>query len=83
DTVTEYVAEQASETRNNMGYGVYATRQDSSDQKTENLSDKVVKIVHDADQLFDRVTREEHLPQASELVKSINELLAGERDNLE
>ncbi|EAU9814065.1 hypothetical protein GNK89_14510 [Salmonella enterica] len=83
ETVTEDQAEQARETLNNMGYGVYATIQDTTDQQNENLSDKVEKIVQDADQLVDRVKREEQLPQASELVKSINEMQAGESDNLE
>ncbi|EAW8718958.1 hypothetical protein LP27_20505 [Salmonella enterica] len=82
ETVTEDQAEQARETLNNMGYGVYATSQDTTDQQNENLSDKVEKIVQDADQLVDRVKREEQLPQASELVKSINEMQAGESDNL-
>ncbi|EJJ2047019.1 hypothetical protein QTK76_000243 [Salmonella enterica] len=83
ETVTEDQAEQARETLNNMGYGVYATSQDTTDQQNENLSDKVEKIVQDADQLVDRVKREKQLPQASELVKSINEMQAGESDNLE
>ncbi|EAA2525049.1 hypothetical protein ED486_21575 [Salmonella enterica subsp. enterica] len=83
ETVTEDQAEQARETLNNMGYGVYATSQDTTDQQNENLSDKLEKIVQDADQLVDRVKREEQLPQASELVKSINEMQAGESDNLE
>ncbi|EHH0464717.1 hypothetical protein J7B01_002219 [Salmonella enterica] len=83
ETVTEDQAEQARETLNNMSYGVYATSQDTTDQQNENLSDKVEKIVQDADQLVDRVKREEQLPQASELVKSINEMQAGESDNLE
>ncbi|HGB1314762.1 TPA: hypothetical protein ACIUFN_000460 [Salmonella enterica subsp. enterica serovar Saintpaul] len=83
ETVTEDQAEQARETLNNMGYGVYATSQDTTDQQNENLSDKVEKIVQDADQLVDRVKREEQLPQVSELVKSINEMQAGESDNLE
>ncbi|EEJ4893528.1 hypothetical protein CDB18_000301 [Salmonella enterica subsp. enterica serovar Mbandaka] len=83
ETVTEDQAEQARETLNNMGYGVYATSQDTTDQQNENLSNKVEKIVQDADQLVDRVKREEQLPQASELVKSINEMQAGESDNLE
>lgn len=83
ETVTEDQADQARETLNNMGYGVYATSQDTTDQQNENLSDKVEKIVQDADQLVDRVKREEQLPQASELVKSINEMQAGESDNLE
>ncbi|EJU8768878.1 hypothetical protein N5Y67_004797 [Salmonella enterica] len=83
ETVTEDQAEQARETLNNMGYGVYATSQDTTDQQNENLSDKVEKIVQDADLLVDRVKREEQLPQASELVKSINEMQAGESDNLE
>ncbi|EBU0428536.1 hypothetical protein [Salmonella enterica] len=83
ETVTEDQAEQARETLNNMGYGVYATSQDTTNQQNENLSDKVEKIVQDADQLVDRVKREEQLPQASELVKSINEMQAGESDNLE
>ncbi|HFW5145214.1 TPA: hypothetical protein ACIBVV_001458 [Salmonella enterica subsp. enterica serovar Potsdam] len=82
ETVTEDQAEQARETLNNMGYGVYATSQDTTDQQNENLSDKVKKIVQDVDQLVDRVKREEQLPQASELVKSINEMQAGESDNL-
>lgn len=83
ETVTEDQAEQARETLNNMGYGVYATSQDTTDQQNENLSDKVKKIVQDVDQLVDRVKREEQLPQASELVKSINEMQVGESDNLE
>lgn len=83
ETVTEDQAEQARETLNNMGYGVYATSQDTTDQQNENLSDKVKTIVQDADQLVDRIKREEQLPQASELVKSINEMQAGESDTLE
>ncbi|EGM1592664.1 hypothetical protein IWA15_000224 [Salmonella enterica] len=82
-TVTDDQATQARETLNNMGYGVYATSQDTTDQQNENLSDKVEKIFQDADQLVDRVKREEQLPQASELVKSINEMQSAERDNLE
>lgn len=38
-------------------------------------------LVQDVDQLVERVKREESLPQASELVKSINEMQAGENDN--
>lgn len=83
DTVTEDQAEQARETLNNMGYGVYATSQETADQPNENLSDKVKVLVQDVDQLVERIKREELLPQASELVKSINEMQAGESDNLE
>lgn len=82
ETVTEDQAEQARETLNNMGYGVYATSQDTTDQQNENLSDKVEKIVQDVDQLVDRVKREEQLPQASELIQCINEMQSNERDNL-
>ncbi|EHI1981911.1 hypothetical protein J9U16_001646 [Salmonella enterica] len=83
ETVTEDQAEQARETLNNMGYGVYATSQDTTDQQNENLSDKVEKIVQDVDQLVERIKREEQFPQASELVQSINEMQSAERDNLE
>lgn len=83
EKVTEDQADQARETLNNMGYGVYATSQETADQPNENLSDKVKALVQDVDQLVERVKREESLPQASELVKSINEMQAGESDNLE
>lgn len=82
-TVTEDQATQARETLNSMGYGVYATNHDETDQQEEKLSDKVKTLVQDADQLVERVKREEQLPQASELVQSINEMQSTERDNLE
>lgn len=44
ETVTEDQAEQARETLNNMGYGVYATSEDTTDKQNENLSDKVKKL---------------------------------------
>ena len=83
EAVTEDQAIQARETLNGMGYGVYATSQDDADQQEENLSDKVKTLVQDVDQLVERIKREEQLPQASEIVQSINEMQVGESDNLE
>ncbi|WOJ32668.1 hypothetical protein R1917_10170 [Citrobacter koseri] len=83
EAVTEDQATQARETLNSMGYGVYATNHDETDQQEEKLSDKVKTLIQDVDQLVERVKREEQLPQASELVQSINEMQVGESDNLE
>ncbi|MDM3130714.1 hypothetical protein [Citrobacter sp. CK205] len=83
EAVTEDQAIQARETLNDMGYGVYATNQDDAGQQEENLSDKVKTLVQDVDQLVERIKREEQLPQASEMVQSINEMQVGEGDNLE
>jgi hypothetical protein len=47
------------------------------------LSEKVKTIVQDVDQLVERINREENLPKAAEVVQSINEMQATERDNLE
>ncbi|EAO9242461.1 hypothetical protein LO91_11470 [Salmonella enterica] len=82
-TVTDDQATQARETLNSMGYGVYATNRDEAIQQEEKLSDKVKTIVHDVDQLVERIKREEQFPHASELVQSINEMQSAERDNLE
>ncbi|MBA3111246.1 hypothetical protein CBX57_007585 [Salmonella enterica] len=83
ETVTDDLAIQARETLNSMGYGVYATNLDETVQQEEKLSDKVKTLVQDVDQLVERIKREEQLPQASELVQSINEMQSTERDNLE
>ncbi|WP_427167666.1 hypothetical protein [Citrobacter koseri] len=83
ESVTDDQATQARETLNGMGYGVYATSQDDAGQQKKNLSDKVKTLVQDADQLVERIKREEQLPQASEMVQSINEMQVGESDNLE
>ncbi|EDU6201484.1 hypothetical protein AVG49_003320 [Salmonella enterica subsp. salamae] len=83
ETVTDDQATQARETLNRMGYGVYATNLDETVQQEEKLSDKVKTLVQDVDQLVERIKREEQLPQASELVQSINEMQSAERDNLE
>ncbi|HFL5521822.1 TPA: hypothetical protein ACG4A5_002918 [Salmonella bongori] len=83
ETVTDDQATQARETLNSMGYGVYATNLDETVQQEEKLSDKVKTLVQDVDQLVERIKREEQLPQASELVQSINEMQSAERDNLE
>ncbi|AGR58153.1 TPA: hypothetical protein PP061_002016 [Salmonella bongori] len=83
ETVTDDQATQARETLNSMGYGVYATNLDETVQQEEKLSDKVKTLVQDVDQLVERIKREKQLPQASELVQSINEMQSAERDNLE
>lgn len=82
-TVTEDQATEARETMNSMGYGVYATNQNEAIQQEEKLSDRVKSLVENVDQLVERVKREEQLPQASELVKNIDEMQSAERDNLE
>lgn len=74
-------AKQAIETLNNMGYGVYASGEGAEPE--EKLSEKVKTIVQNVDQLAERINREESLPKASEVVQSINEMQATERDNLE
>ncbi|MBA3226129.1 RecE family exodeoxyribonuclease [Salmonella bongori] len=83
ETVTDDQATQARETLNSMGYGVYATNLDETVQQEEKLSDKVKTLVQDVDQLVERIKLEKQLPQASELVQSINEMQSAERDNLE
>lgn len=83
ETVTDDQATQARETLNSMGYGVYATNLDETVQQEEKLSDKVKTLVQDVDQLVERIKREKQLPQASELVQSINEMQSAEHDNLE
>ncbi|HHS9618825.1 TPA: hypothetical protein ACTXAA_000466 [Raoultella planticola] len=79
--VTDTQAKQARETLNDMGYGVYASGE--SAEPEEKLSEKVKTIVQDVDQLVERINREENLPKAAEVVQSINEMQATERDNLE
>ncbi|ASC11023.1 TPA: hypothetical protein ACPEYO_003045 [Klebsiella pneumoniae] len=79
--VTDNQAKQARETLNDMGYGVYASGEGAEPE--EKLSEKVKTIVQDVDQLVERINREENLPKASEVVQSINEMRATERDNLE
>jgi hypothetical protein len=79
--VTDNQAKQARETLNDMGYGVYASGEGAEPE--EKLSEKVKTIVQNADQLAERINREESLPKASEVVQSINEMQATERDNLE
>lgn len=81
--VTDTQAKQAREALNDMGYGVYANDSGNDAQREETLSDKAETIVRDADQLVERINREENLPKASEVVQSINEMQAAERDNLE
>lgn len=68
---------------NRKPYGVYATNQNEAIQQEEKLSDRVKSLVENVDQLVERVKREEQLPQASELVKNIDEMQSAERDNLE
>ncbi|MCM2147505.1 hypothetical protein MYF68_15200 [Klebsiella pneumoniae] len=60
---------------------VYASGE--SAEPEEKLSEKVKTIVQDVDQLVERINREENLPKAAEVVQSINEMQATERDNLE
>lgn len=79
--VTDNQAKQARETLNDMGYGVYASGEDAEPE--EKLSEKVKTIIQNVDQLVERINREENLPKASEVVQSINEMQATERDNLE
>ncbi|HDZ2644564.1 TPA: hypothetical protein RSS37_001880 [Klebsiella pneumoniae] len=79
--VTDTQAKQARETLNDMGYGVYASGEGAEPE--EKLSEKVKTLVQDVDQLVERINREENLPKASEVVQSINEMQATERDNLE
>ncbi|EMH0750930.1 hypothetical protein ACK986_26055 [Klebsiella pneumoniae] len=79
--VTDTQAKQARETLNDMGYGVYASGEGAEPE--EKLSAKVKTIVQDVDPLVERINREENLPKASEVVQSINEMRATERDNLE
>lgn len=79
--VTDTQAKQARETLNDMGYGVYASGEGAEPE--EKLSEKVKTIVQDVDQLVERINREENLPKAAEVVQSINEMQATERDNLE
>jgi hypothetical protein len=80
-TVTDVQAQQARETLNDMGYGVYAAADGS--EHVEKLSDKAKKIVQAAEQLSDRINHGEQLPNAAEVVQSINEMQVAEQDNLE
>lgn len=79
--VTDTQAKQAREKLNDMGYGVYASGEGAKPE--EKLSEKVKTLVQDVDQLVERINREENLPKVSEVVQSINEMQATERDNLE
>lgn len=79
--VTDNQAKQARETLNDTGYGVYASGEGAEPE--EKLSEKVKTIVQNVDQHVERINREESLPKASEVVQSINEMQATERDNLE
>lgn len=80
-TVTDVQAQQARETLNDMGYGVYAAADGS--EHVEKLSDKAKKIVQATEQLSDRINHGEQLPNAAEVVQSINEMQVTEQDNLE
>ena len=51
--VTDTQANQARETLNDMGYGVYASGEDA--EQEEKLSEKVKTLVQDVDQLVERI----------------------------
>lgn len=62
EQVTDTQADQARETLNEMGYGVYATPEQTegdTEQPEEKLSDKVQTLVQDAEALVERVHVEE------------------------
>ncbi|MBH0683362.1 hypothetical protein I3B42_11095 [Salmonella enterica] len=66
EQVTDTQADQARETLNEMGYGVYATPEQTegdTEQPEEKLSDKVQTLVQDAEALVERVHVEEHQHQ--------------------
>ncbi|HGS6875041.1 TPA: hypothetical protein ACMEVV_002090 [Klebsiella quasipneumoniae subsp. quasipneumoniae] len=79
--VTDGQAEQARETLNNMGYGVYASDKDNASDPEEKLSVKAKKIADDVEKLVKRVDQNEAMPSAEEVVQSVGNPGA-EQDNL-
>jgi hypothetical protein len=78
--VTESQASQARETLNTMGYGVYATADDGSEEQTEKLSERAEKIAGEAEQLASQVIQQESMPptEVEQLIKE----MPSDQDNL-
>ncbi|HID4048104.1 TPA: hypothetical protein ACXE9F_004637 [Pluralibacter gergoviae] len=79
--VTESQANEARETLNNMGYGVYATAGSGDEQQGENLGQRAERIADKAEQIAHQVNQQEDAPSAAEVVQSIKDMQA-EQDNL-
>ncbi|HHP8124251.1 TPA: hypothetical protein ACSISE_003896 [Klebsiella pneumoniae] len=78
--VTDTQAKQASETLNDMGYGVYASG--DAEQPVEKLSAKAETIADNAAVLAKQIIHAERLPDAEEVMKSAGAQSIGQ-DNLE
>ncbi|MEL0553668.1 hypothetical protein [Raoultella lignicola] len=79
--VTDTQAKQAREALNDMGYGVYASGNDSASEPEEKLSVKAQRIADDVDQLVEQINQKETMPSAEEVVRSVGSPGA-EQDNL-
>lgn len=79
--VTDTQAKQAREALNDMGYGVYASDNDSASEPEEKLSVKAERIADDAAQLVEQINQKEAMPSAEEVVRSVGNPGA-EQDNL-
>ncbi|MGS4818112.1 hypothetical protein ACN4GA_03555 [Raoultella terrigena] len=79
--VTDTQAKQAREALNDMGYGVYASDNNSASEPEEKLNVKAQKIADDAEQLVEQINQKETMPSAEEVVRSVGSP-GTEQDNL-
>lgn len=78
--VTDTQANQARETLNDMGYGVYASGEDAEPE--EKLSVKAEKLADDSERLAKQITHAESMPNAEDVVQAVGKPIIGE-DNLD
>ncbi|VGG35635.1 exodeoxyribonuclease VIII [Klebsiella quasipneumoniae] len=69
--VTDTQAKQARKKLNDMGYGVYASDNNSASEPEEKLSVKAQRIADDVEQLVEHISQKETMPSAEEVVRSV------------
>ncbi|WP_435404257.1 hypothetical protein [Klebsiella quasipneumoniae] len=79
--VTDTQAKQARKALNDMGYGVYASDNNSASEPEEKLSVKAQRIADDVEQLVEHISQKETMPSAEEVVRSVGNP-GTEQDNL-
>ncbi|EPY7158610.1 hypothetical protein ACXEII_002426 [Klebsiella quasipneumoniae] len=79
--VTDTQAKQARKKLNDMGYGVYASDNNSASEPEEKLSVKAQRIADDVEQLVEHISQKETMPSAEEVVRSVGNP-GTEQDNL-
>lgn len=79
--VTDTQAKQARKKLNDMGYGVYASDNNSASEPEEKLSVKAQRIADDVEQLVEHISQKETMPSAEEVVRSVGNP-GTEKDNL-